>query len=75
LQGRKEICDILCNGLARQEYRGYDSAGIGIDDDAPDEMFYFREVGKVVGLRQLIAGTKIDTSKMFNSHVPIAHPR
>jgi hypothetical protein len=24
---RKYICDVLCNGLARQEYRGYDSAG------------------------------------------------
>lgn len=25
----------LCNGLARHEYRGHDSAGLGIDDDQP----------------------------------------
>lgn len=28
---RAEIVDILLNGLKRLEYRGYDSAGIGID--------------------------------------------
>ncbi|KAH8113892.1 L-glutamine D-fructose 6-phosphate amidotransferase [Phellopilus nigrolimitatus] len=28
---RKCICETLCNGLSRLEYRGYDSAGIGID--------------------------------------------
>lgn len=27
LQDRKTICSILCNGLSRLEYRGYDSAG------------------------------------------------
>ena len=46
------MCEVLCNGLARLEYRGYDSAGkhpraihgaqsdrklgIGIDGDSPD---------------------------------------
>ncbi|KAH9976256.1 L-glutamine D-fructose 6-phosphate amidotransferase [Lactifluus volemus] len=63
---RKEVCDILCNGLARQEYRGYDSAGIGIDGDAP---------GEVCGLRQRIASANVDTSKVFNSQVSIAHTR
>jgi glucosamine--fructose-6-phosphate aminotransferase (isomerizing) len=72
---RKEICDILCNGLAREEYRGYDSAGIGIDGNAPGEVYYFKEVGKVVGLRQRIAGASIDTTKVFNSQVSIAHTR
>lgn len=24
---RKYVCEVLCNGLARLEYRGYDSAG------------------------------------------------
>ena len=74
-QDRKEVCDILCNGLARQEYRGYDSAGIGIDGDAPGEVFFFKEVGKVAGLRQRIAEAKVDTSKVFNSQVSIAHTR
>jgi glutamine---fructose-6-phosphate transaminase (isomerizing) len=74
-QSRKEVCDILCNGLARQEYRGYDSAGIGIDGDAPGEVVYFKEVGKVAGLRQRIAATNIDITKVFNSQVSVAHTR
>ncbi|KAI0703676.1 hypothetical protein C8T65DRAFT_654732 [Cerioporus squamosus] len=58
---RKTICEILVNGLARQEYRGYDSAGIGIDGDKPGEMFFFKEVGKVAGLRKRIAESRSRT--------------
>ncbi|KAI0322863.1 hypothetical protein OF83DRAFT_1167158 [Amylostereum chailletii] len=72
---RKEICDILCNGLARQEYRGYDSAGFGIDGDTPGSVLFFKEVGKVAGLRQRVAESKMDTSKVFSSQVSIAHTR
>lgn len=74
-QDRKTICEILCNGLARQEYRGYDSAGIGIDGDKPGEMIFFKEVGKVAGLRKKIAEANVDTSKTFVSQVSIAHTR
>ncbi|WWD18484.1 glutamine-fructose-6-phosphate transaminase (isomerizing) [Kwoniella shandongensis] len=53
---RKYVCDVLCNGLARLEYRGYDSAGIGIDGDTPGSpMLLFKEVGKVAALRKHIA--------------------
>ncbi|KZT03762.1 isomerising glucosamine-fructose-6-phosphate aminotransferase [Laetiporus sulphureus 93-53] len=72
---RKTICEILCNGLARQEYRGYDSAGIGIDGDKRGEMLFFKEVGKVAGLRKKIAESNMDTSKTFLSQVSIAHTR
>ncbi|EMD35563.1 hypothetical protein CERSUDRAFT_85515 [Gelatoporia subvermispora B] len=72
---RKTICEILVNGLARQEYRGYDSAGIGIDGDKPGEMFFFKEVGKVAGLRKKIAESNVDTTKTFLSQVSIAHTR
>lgn len=75
LQDRKTICEILCNGLARQEYRGYDSAGIGIDGDKAGEMFFFKEVGKVAGLRKKIAESDLNTSKTFLSQVSIAHTR
>jgi glucosamine--fructose-6-phosphate aminotransferase (isomerizing) len=74
-QDRKTICEILCNGLARQEYRGYDSAGIGIDGDKTGETFFFKEVGKVAGLRARIASASLDTSKTFISQVAIAHTR
>ncbi|PSS32045.1 hypothetical protein PHLCEN_2v2190 [Hermanssonia centrifuga] len=75
LQDRKTICEILVNGLSRQEYRGYDSAGIGIDGDKKGEAFFFKEVGKVAGLRKLIAESNVDTSKTFLSQVSIAHTR
>jgi glucosamine--fructose-6-phosphate aminotransferase (isomerizing) len=75
LQDRKEVLEILCTGLARQEYRGYDSAGLGIDGDKPGEIVYFKEVGKVAGLRHRIAESSIDTTKTMISQVAIAHTR
>ncbi|KAJ7918417.1 hypothetical protein B0H13DRAFT_291040 [Mycena leptocephala] len=72
---RQEILEVLCAGLARQEYRGYDSAGLGIDGDKPGEVVFFKEVGKVAGLRKKIAGSSIDVNKVFVSQVSIAHTR
>ncbi|GHJ87211.1 hypothetical protein NliqN6_3613 [Naganishia liquefaciens] len=52
---RAYVCAVLTQGLARLEYRGYDSAGIGIDGDTPDSpTLLFKEVGKVKELRKLI---------------------
>lgn len=72
---RQEILEILCGGLARQEYRGYDSAGMGVDGDKPGEVLYFKEVGKVAGLRKQIADSSVDVNKVFASQVSIAHTR
>ncbi|KAJ3758932.1 L-glutamine D-fructose 6-phosphate amidotransferase [Lentinula raphanica] len=72
---RKEVLEVLCQGLARQEYRGYDSAGLGIDGDKPGEVVFFKEVGKVAGLRKQIASSPIDVNKVFVSQVSIAHTR
>ncbi|KAL0573642.1 glutamine--fructose-6-phosphate transaminase (isomerizing) [Marasmius crinis-equi] len=72
---RQEILEILCGGLARQEYRGYDSAGLGCDGDKPGEVIYFKEVGKVAGLRKQIASSDVDINKTFASQVSIAHTR
>ena len=75
LQNRQEVLEILCNGLARQEYRGYDSAGLVVDADSPNEVVYFKEVGKVAGLRKKIAGSAINIAKTSVSQVSIAHTR
>ncbi|TFK46829.1 isomerising glucosamine-fructose-6-phosphate aminotransferase [Heliocybe sulcata] len=72
---RAEICETLCNGLARQEYRGYDSAGFVVDGDKPGEVFYFKEVGKVAGLRKKVAESTVDTQKAFITQCSIAHTR
>ncbi|KAF8635455.1 hypothetical protein AX15_000432 [Amanita polypyramis BW_CC] len=71
---RQEILEILCAGLARQEYRGYDSAGLCIDGDKGGVLF-FKEVGKVAGLRKKIADSNIDFDKTTLAQVSIAHTR
>ncbi|KAI9694003.1 MAG: glutamine--fructose-6-phosphate transaminase (isomerizing) [Bathelium mastoideum] len=72
---RKYILDTLVNGLARLEYRGYDSAGLAVDGDKKNEVFAFKEVGKVAKLKALIEEEKPDLTKVFDSHVGIAHTR
>ena len=66
---------MLSTGLARLEYRGYDSAGLAIDGDKKNEIFAFKEVGKVAKLRELIADSPLDLNKNFDSHAGIAHTR
>ncbi|KAI1334750.1 glutamine:fructose-6-phosphate amidotransferase [Xylariaceae sp. FL0016] len=72
---RKFILDTLVNGLSRLEYRGYDSAGLAVDGDKKNEVFAFKEVGKVAKLKQLIEESKPDPTKVFDSHAGIAHTR
>ena len=43
--GERNCIPILINGLKRLEYRGYDSAGIGIVDD--DSCLIVKNKGKV----------------------------
>jgi glucosamine--fructose-6-phosphate aminotransferase (isomerizing) len=72
---RKFVLDTLVNGLSRLEYRGYDSAGLCIDGDKKNETIAFKEVGKVAKLKELIATSKPDLTKTFESHAGIAHTR
>jgi glucosamine--fructose-6-phosphate aminotransferase (isomerizing) len=62
-------------GLSRLEYRGYDSAGLAVDGDKKNEVFAFKEVGKVAALKKLIDDEKPDLTKVFDSHAGIAHTR
>jgi len=74
-KSRQEVLDVLCAGLARQEYRGYDSAGLCVDGEKPGQVVYFKEVGKVAGLRKKISSSAINVDKTFVSQVSIAHTR
>lgn len=65
----------LSAGLSRLEYRGYDSAGFAVDGDKKNEVFAFKEVGKVAKLRQLVDEADLDQNKIFDSHAGIAHTR
>jgi len=72
---RNFILQTLLNGLSRLEYRGYDSAGLAVDGDKKNEIFAFKEVGKVAKLRELIKAENPDLTKIFDSHAGIAHTR
>lgn len=45
--------EVVLNGLARLEYRGYDSAGVALA--CPDSVDVIREVGKLANLRDAIS--------------------
>lgn len=50
--GSRQVSDILLSGLARLEYRGYDSAGVALEVSAGADcaLDVVREVGKVASL-------------------------
>ena len=53
----KEIVEKLLTGLRRLEYRGYDSAGLAIDDGSDashTEAKVFRQTGKIANLEALL---------------------
>ena len=52
--GPREAGPLLIEGLKRLEYRGYDSAGIALVDDAGD-MFIEKRAGKLANLQTAIA--------------------
>jgi glucosamine--fructose-6-phosphate aminotransferase (isomerizing) len=52
--GPREAGPILIEGLRRLEYRGYDSAGIALVDEAGD-LFVEKKAGKLANLRTAIA--------------------
>ncbi|GMT21762.1 hypothetical protein PFISCL1PPCAC_13059, partial [Pristionchus fissidentatus] len=80
---RKEIADILIQGLERMEYRGYDSAGIAIDGGEDvnrphDKVFLFRRAGKVAVLSDALAKYEsgdLDMAMSYSVHCGIAHTR
>lgn len=56
--GQETAKDILVTGLKRMEYRGYDSAGVALEEG--DKIDVVRRVGKVSGLESMLEGA--DTS-------------
>jgi len=72
---RKHIIETLIAGLARLEYRGYDSAGLAIDGDETSEVFIYKQVGKVAALKKLVSEQNIDLERPFISHCGMAHTR
>ena len=55
--GEKRATDILLGGLARLEYRGYDSAGVAVINEGA--LTVARRVGKLVNLSDAIAARPV----------------
>ena len=66
--GKQQACPILIKGLQRLEYRGYDSAGVALLDEA-NNLKEYKTAGKVAKLVELMEGK--DTS----GHIGIGHTR
>uniref|UniRef100_A0A0K0EV37 glutamine--fructose-6-phosphate transaminase (isomerizing) n=1 Tax=Strongyloides venezuelensis TaxID=75913 RepID=A0A0K0EV37_STRVS len=79
-KSKKDILKILLKGLERMEYRGYDSAGIAVDNGMENiknnNVALFKKVGKVSILKDcILSNDKINFEEQYNSHIGIAHTR
>ncbi|KAM4579041.1 glutamine--fructose-6-phosphate aminotransferase [isomerizing] 1 isoform 1-T1 [Fundulus diaphanus] len=80
---RRDILEILLKGLRRLEYRGYDSAGVGIDggnnkdwESNAKSIQLIKQRGKVKALDEEINKQQdIDLDVEFDVHLGIAHTR
>ncbi|XP_077078894.1 glutamine--fructose-6-phosphate aminotransferase [isomerizing] 1 [Siphateles boraxobius] len=80
---RREILEVLIKGLHRLEYRGYDSAGVGIDGGNTKEwetnsksIHLIKQSGKVKALDDEIHRQQdVDLEVEFDVHLGIAHTR
>merc|ERR1712106_25814 len=75
---RKEILDLLIKGLQRLEYRGYDSAGVGVDGSTSNATISLvKATGKVKVLEDkvLSKSDELNLDGVHTQHVGIAHTR
>nr|CAD7431654.1 unnamed protein product [Timema monikensis] len=76
-KSRREILELLVNGLKRLEYRGYDSAGVALDTPDGKSIAIVRKSGKVKALEDEILSKEEDLQfdQSTDCHVGIAHTR
>ncbi len=67
--GKSLVVNILIEGLRRLEYRGYDSAGIGLFDRKVGKIVRLRASGKLVNLERLVR------KEDFDATIGIGHTR
>ncbi|CAG4923732.1 glutamine--fructose-6-phosphate aminotransferase [isomerizing] 1-like [Colias croceus] len=74
---RREILELLVNGLKRLEYRGYDSAGVAVDAADQKDIAVVKKQGKVAALEELLQERSVELAveECVESHCGIAHTR
>lgn len=65
--GFRNAADILLDGMKRLEYRGYDSAGIAVNNGS--EVQILKEIGKVQQLEDIVSARHVE------GHLGIGHTR
>jgi glucosamine--fructose-6-phosphate aminotransferase (isomerizing) len=66
--GSRPVVELLIPGLARLEYRGYDSAGVAIQQ--PDSIAVIKQVGRIADLEHALS-----LSPLPEGHTGIGHTR
>ncbi len=66
--GPRSVVDVLMPGLARLEYRGYDSAGVALNHG--DSLTVLKQAGRIADLQQLV-----DRESPAIAHAGIGHTR
>ena len=66
--GKRNITEVLLDGLKALEYRGYDSAGIALLNK--DKVQIIKSVGRISNLEE-----RINKEKIIDSNIGIAHTR
>ncbi|XP_074104504.1 glucosamine-fructose-6-phosphate aminotransferase 2 isoform X3 [Cotesia typhae] len=75
-KSREEILKLLVGGLKRLEYRGYDSAGVAVDESNGHDIAVIKKTGKVQSLvDEIFSRTDLMFDGVAESHVGIAHTR
>ena len=72
------VVEKLLNGLRRLEYRGYDSAGIALDNGpGPGQLepIVIREIGKIDKLADQVSKENLHPDLYFENHCGIGHTR
>lgn len=64
-KSRKEILEFLVTGLKRLEYRGYDSAGVAVDNPLDNGIILVKQQGKVKALEDAITTSKCELSTLW----------
>ncbi|XP_046391781.1 glutamine--fructose-6-phosphate aminotransferase [isomerizing] 1 isoform X4 [Ischnura elegans] len=74
---RREVLELLINGLKRLEYRGYDSAGVALDSADGKDIAVVKKSGKVQALQDEINSLEkvLDVDQEVLCHVGISHTR
>ncbi len=74
------ILEHLLNGLRRLEYRGYDSAGLAVDANGPNDVAVIKSSGTVQCLADCVekakqTGGRLEVNHLLLRHIGIAHTR